>query len=67
MKKFFYAVPVVLLSYAYSFALSPEEVNTIKGTVTNGLADVTGIAIGVFGVLAGIWGIRKIIKLLNKS
>lgn len=48
-------------------ALSTAEQDAIKAEINGGLTDVAAISVAVFSVLAGIWGIRKVVKLLNRS
>lgn len=43
------------------------DLTAVTGAITGALGDVKTIALTVFGVLAGIWGIRKIVKMINKS
>lgn len=50
-----------------SFALEQTDIDSIKATISSGLNDVSAISVAVFGVLAGIWGIRKVVKLVNRS
>jgi hypothetical protein len=39
----------------------------VTTAIHSALGDVTTVALAVFSVLAGIFGVRKIIKLLNRS
>jgi hypothetical protein len=68
MKKLFVALMLTLgLAFNSFAALSTSDIDAIKTTIGTGLDDVSAISVAVFGVLAGIWGIRKVIKLMNRS
>jgi len=43
------------------------DLSSATTAITGSLSDVTTIALAVFGALGGMWGIRKIIKLVNRS
>lgn len=70
MKKLFKAALVLAFMLSVSvpaMALTTAEIDSIKTEISSGLTDVAAISVAVFGVLAGIWGIRKVVKLLNRS
>jgi len=66
-KKLFALLALMALSIPSYAALSATEITEIKSTISGGLTDVAAISVSIFGVLAGIWGIRKVVKLLNRS
>ncbi|MGB9730746.1 major capsid protein [Calditerrivibrio nitroreducens] len=43
------------------------DLSAVQAAISNSLTNVQTIALTVFSVLAAIWGIRKIVKMLNKS
>jgi len=70
MKRFFKGAMTLAFMLAVSvpaMALTTAEIDSIKTEISSGLTDVAAISVAVFGVLAGIWGIRKVVKLLNRS
>ena len=70
MKKFFKGSMTLAFMLAVSvpaMALEETAIDAIKTKISSGLTDVAAISVSVFGVLAGIWGIRKVVKLLNRS
>lgn len=66
MKKLLMTLTALTFSVS-AFALEQTDIDAIKTTISGGLNDVSSISVAVFGVLAGVWGIRKVIKLLNRS
>jgi len=66
MKKLLATVFCLALSVP-AMALTAAEITEIKTQISSGLTDVAAISVAIFGVLAGIWGIRKVVKLLNRS
>jgi hypothetical protein len=43
------------------------DTTSIASALTAAVTDVTAVGILVFGALAGLWVLRKVIKTLNRS
>lgn len=47
--------------------MTPEQITQINTELTDGMGTFYGIAVAIFGILASIYGVRKVINLMNKS
>ena len=57
---------------AIGLAITPDpalalDTTAVEAGITAALTDVETVAIAVLTVLAGIWAIRKLVKLTNRS
>jgi hypothetical protein len=62
----FVAIMVLGLAITPTPALAIDTTAVTAG-ITNALTDVETVAVAVLTVLAGIWAIRKLVKLTNRS
>lgn len=62
----FVAAMVIGLAITPDSAMAIDTTAVVSG-ITAALTDVETVAVAVLTVLAGIWAIRKLVKLTNRS